>query len=88
MDSSIKPGILDEHVADGVITVTTEEAYAMTRRLAKEEGLFVGVSSGANVTAALKLASQLDDNALIVTILCDSGTRYLTDPFWDIGDKV
>lgn len=83
MASSIKPGILDESLQDGVVTVTTEEAYAMTRRLAKRAGLFVGVSSGANVAAALKLARTLPAGAVVTTLLCDTGARYLADPFWN-----
>jgi cysteine synthase B len=83
MASSIKPGILDEALQDGVITVTTEEAYAMTRRLAKSQGLFVGVSSGANVAAALKLQRSLTADALVVTILCDNGSRYTAESFWN-----
>lgn len=83
MASSIKPGVLDETLQDGVVTVTTEEAYVMTRRLAKRAGLFVGVSSGANVAAALKLAHTLPPGAVVVTLLCDTGSRYLADPFWN-----
>ncbi|MCL2894386.1 PLP-dependent cysteine synthase family protein [Brenneria tiliae] len=83
MASSIKPGILDETLHDGVITVTTEEAYAMTRRLAQREGIFVGVSSGANVAAAVKLKRTLAADAVVVTILCDTGSRYTADPFWN-----
>ncbi|WP_145601571.1 PLP-dependent cysteine synthase family protein [Yersinia frederiksenii] len=83
MASSIKPGILDETLQDGVVTVTTEEAYASTRNLAKHEGLFVGISSGANVAAAVKLARTLPAGSVIVTLLCDTGSRYLTDPFWN-----
>jgi cysteine synthase B len=83
MGSTIRPGIYDESIADDVITVTTEEAYAMTRRLAREEGVFVGVSSGANVSAALALAKTLPKGSFVVTMLCDHGTRYLSDPFWE-----
>lgn len=83
MGSTIKPGIYDENAADDVATVTTEAAYEMTRRLAREEGVFVGVSSGANVSAALALAKTLPEGACVVTILCDHGTRYLSDQFWD-----
>lgn len=83
MASSITPGVLDLSLQDGVVTVTTEEAYAMTRRLALRAGLFVGVSSGANVAAALKLAQGLPRGAVVVTLLCDTGSRYLADPFWN-----
>ncbi len=83
MASSIKPGVLDDSLQDGIVTVTTEEAYAMTRRLVKHAGLFVGVSSGANVAAAVKLARKLPPGAVVVTLLCDTGSRYLADAFWN-----
>ena len=83
LPSTLKPGILDESLIDEIIAVSTEEAYAMTRRLAKEEGLLVGISSGANVHAALTLARRAPENSSIVTILCDTGTRYLSDAFWE-----
>jgi len=83
MGSTIKPGIYDEKAADETITVTTEAAYEMTRRLAREEGIFVGVSSGANISAALALAKTLPEGSFVVTILCDNGTRYLSDQFWE-----
>jgi S-sulfo-L-cysteine synthase (O-acetyl-L-serine-dependent) len=56
----------------------------MTRRLAREEGLFIGVSSGANVFAALRLARTLPPESVVVTILCDAGANYLSDKFWDL----
>jgi cysteine synthase B len=87
LGTTIKPGILDEQYIDEIVTVTTEEAYEATRRLASDEGLFVGVSSGANISAALKLAATVPAGSLIVTVLCDSGTRYLSDPFWDEGSE-
>jgi len=64
-------------VADQIEQVSTEEAVAMVFRLAREEGLFAGTSTGANVIAALRLAEQLDPGATIVTIMCDSGMKYL-----------
>jgi cysteine synthase B len=85
MNSAIRPGFYREDTADGVIAVSTEEAYAMSRRLAREEGLFVGISSGANVAAALKLAKKSSGKAVVVTLLCDSGARYVSDPFWSAG---
>lgn len=86
MNSSIKPGILDETLFDAIIPVTTEEAFAATRRLARRDGIFVGVSSGANVAAAARLARTLPAGSVVVTLLCDVGSRYLTDSFWDVTD--
>jgi len=86
MASSIKPGILDESLLDGIVTVTTEEAYATTRRLAHRDGIFVGISSGANVAAAAKLARTLPSGSVVVTLLCDTGSRYLADSFWNQTD--
>lgn len=77
------PGIYDDEVADQNVEVATEDAQAMTRRLAREEGLFVGVSSGANVFAAVRLAKELKEEAVIVTILCDGGGKYLHESFWN-----
>jgi len=82
LETATVPGIYDPGVADENVTVTTEDAQAMTRRLAREEGLFVGVSSGANIHAAVRLAEQLNRDAVIVTILCDGGSKYLDDAFW------
>jgi cysteine synthase B len=83
MGSTIKPGFYDETFPDSFIEVNTEGAYAMARRLAREEGIFAGVSAAANVLAALDLARRLDPGSLVVTVLCDSGTRYLSDSFWE-----
>ena len=77
------PGIYDDTLADQNIEIATEDAQAMTRSLASEEGLFVGVSSGSNVLAAIQLAGTLRDDAVIVTILCDGGGKYLDEQFWD-----
>jgi cysteine synthase B len=83
MASTIRPGILDESLQDDVITVETEEAYEATRNLALREGIFVGISSGANVAAARRIAAAAPAGSVIVTILCDSGSRYLSDRFWN-----
>jgi cysteine synthase B len=83
MPSTILPGIFDESLVDDMITVSTESAYAMTRRLAVEEGILVGVSSGCNVWAALILAETLPPGSTVVTVLCDSGNRYIFDSFWE-----
>jgi cysteine synthase A len=72
------PPLWDSSVVDEVIPVPTEEAKAMARRLAKEEGLFAGTSSGANVTAALKVAERLGPDAKIATLMVDSGLKYLS----------
>jgi cysteine synthase B len=85
MGSALKPGIYDETLPEGFVEVSTEAAYAMTRRLAREEGLFVGISAGANVAGAVQLGKTLPQGSLVVTILGDSGSRYLSDSFWDEG---
>lgn len=82
LPTSRMPGIFDPGLADETVEVATEEAQAMTRRLAREEGLFVGVSSGANVVAALARARELPRDSVVVTILCDGGERYLSERFW------
>jgi len=72
------PPLWEPDEVDEILTVSTEEAKAMTRRLAREEGLFAGTSSGANVFAALRIAERLGPNATVVTIIVDSGLRYLS----------
>ena len=76
MGSAIVPGIYDPSLADEVVTVATEDAQAMRTRLAREEGLFVGPSSGANVLAAIRVAESLPRGSVVVTVLCDGGERY------------
>jgi cysteine synthase B len=83
MGSALVPGIYDPALADEAVEVATEDAQGMTRRLAREEGLLVGVSSGANVFAALRLARRLAAEASVVTILCDGGEKYLSENFWE-----
>ena len=75
------PGIYDPVLADSNMTVSTDEAYEMTRRLAREEGLFVGISSGAAMAAALRVAEGLT-SGVIVTIFPDGGSRYGSEHFW------
>jgi cysteine synthase B len=82
METALVPGIYDPEQADAHRTCPTETAYAMTRRLAREEGLLVGPSAGANVAVALEVARTLDAGT-VVTLLCDTGTRYLSDDFWE-----
>jgi len=72
------PKVLDMALLDQIITVTDEEAYQTTKQLAKKEGLLVGISSGANVFAAQKVAESLGAGNNVVTILCDTGERYLS----------
>ena len=76
--ASFVPGILDREVIDEIITVSDGDAYRMARRLTREEGLLVGVSAGANVVAALEVADRLGSGARVVTILPDTGERYLS----------
>ena len=77
MATAKAPGIYDPKLADDNIEVATEDAKEMVRRLAQEEGLFVGPSSGANVYAALRIACTLPPKSVVVTVLCDGGERYL-----------
>jgi len=82
MATAIVPGIYDPVLADENITVETEEAYEMVKRLAREEGLMVGISSGANAAAALKVARTLD-RGVVATVFCDSADKYLSEHFWE-----
>jgi len=76
------PPLWDPSLVDEVVAVATEDAKAMARRLAREEGLFAGTSSGANVVAAIRLAERLGPDATAVTLMADSGMKYLsTDVF-------
>jgi cysteine synthase B len=79
MGSTLKPGIYRPELIDSVILVSTTEAYRLTRALARATGLLAGVSSGANLAGAFKLARVLPRGSVIVTILGDTGTRYLSD---------
>jgi S-sulfo-L-cysteine synthase (O-acetyl-L-serine-dependent) len=86
MPSAIKPGIYEPSLADDNLWVATEDAYELARRLAREEGLLVGISAAANVVASMRLAKELSERGetgTIVTILCDGGTKYLSEHFWN-----
>ena len=80
MESAMVPGIYDSSLADHDVRVGTEEAYDMTRRLAQEEGLLVGISSGANLAGALKVARP---DSVVVVVFSDGGERYLSERFWE-----
>ncbi|RYX93681.1 pyridoxal-phosphate dependent enzyme, partial [bacterium] len=81
LDTSIVPGIYDSSVIDQILRVSTDESYDMTKRLAKEEGLLVGLSSGAVFKSCLDLSAKIDSGT-IITVFPDSGERYLSTPVW------
>ena len=85
MPSAIVPHIYDPLLADENLEISAEDAYAMAKRLARQEGLLVGVSAAAAVVGCLKIARGLKtgEPAVIVTILCDSGDKYLSERFWE-----
>lgn len=82
IETAIMPAIYDPSVLDGTIFVPTEESYDMVRRLAAEDGLLVGKSSGAAMLAAMRLAEQIDEG-VIVTVFADGGSRYLSTTLFD-----
>jgi len=82
METAIVPGIYEPSLADEEVEVGTEEAHAMVKRLARREGWFVGISSAANVVAAIRVAERIDEG-VIVTILADDASKYLSEKFWD-----
>ena len=79
--ASFVPGVLNMQVIDEIIAVEDEDAYRMASRLAREEGLLVGISAGANVFASTVVAERLGTGRVVVTILPDTGERYLSVPF-------
>jgi cysteine synthase A len=79
------PPLWTEDLADEVLQVSTSEAKEMTRRLAREEALFAGTSSGANVVAALRVAERLGPGKTVVTLICDSGLKYLSTDLYSEG---
>lgn len=82
MPTAIQPRIYDPSIPDRTLEISTEAAYAMTRDLARQEGMFVGVSSGAAAVAALQVAAELDEG-LVVTVFPDAGYKYLSEKFWE-----
>lgn len=83
MPTSIIPNIYDERVADENLEIATEDAYAMLKRLAREEGLLVGISAAAAMEGALRVAKTVEPGSVIVTVFPDSADRYLSERFWD-----
>jgi S-sulfo-L-cysteine synthase (O-acetyl-L-serine-dependent) len=84
--SALVPGIYDPLVADGNLEISTESAYDLCKRLAREEGLLVGISAAAAVVGSLQVAKQCvkrRGKAVIVTVLCDNADKYLSERFWD-----
>jgi cysteine synthase A len=74
------PDVLDRSVLDRIVPVPEDDAFVMSRRLAKEEGLLAGISAGANVWAALQVALELGPGKRVVTVICDSAERYYSVP--------
>jgi S-sulfo-L-cysteine synthase (O-acetyl-L-serine-dependent) len=85
MESAIVPGIYDPTLADEDLRIDTERSYRMVRRLAREEGLLAGISSGAAVAAMLDVASRLD-TGVIVTVFPDGAEKYLNEKFWTVDE--
>ena len=87
MATALVPPIYDPGLADQAREISTERAYAMVHRLAREQGLRVGVSSGGNVAAALEIAAEVPPGtaATVVTVLCDGADKYLSEHFWEEG---
>jgi cysteine synthase B len=82
MESAIVPPIYDPSVADENRRASTEEAYEMVKRVAREEGILIGISSGAAVATALEVAREIESGT-VVTILCDGADKYLSESFWE-----
>jgi S-sulfo-L-cysteine synthase (O-acetyl-L-serine-dependent) len=89
MATAIVPRIYDPALADHNIEIATEDAYAMVRRIARRNGLLLGISAAAGIVGSLKVSEQLQlgeqRQAVVVTILCDSGDKYLSERFWTEG---
>jgi cysteine synthase B len=85
LPSAIVPRIYDPSLADENLEISTEDGHAMARRLAREQGLLLGVSAAAAVVGSLQIIERLkiDQRATVITILCDSGEKYLSERFWN-----
>ena len=83
METSIMPKIYDASIADEELGIETEAAQAMARRLAREEGMLIGVSAAAALVGAIKIAKNAAAGSVVVTIFPDSGDKYLSEHFWD-----
>jgi cysteine synthase B len=91
MPTAIVPGIYDPALADDNVWVETEDAYAMTRRVGRQQGILIGISSGANVVAATRVARRLVEegrSGIIVTVFADGAAKYLSEHFWTEGDGI
>ncbi|MGA2632815.1 MAG: cysteine synthase family protein [Terracidiphilus sp.] len=86
MESSIIPKIYDASIADAELGIEAEAAYRMARKLARDEGLLIGVSAAAAVVGAVEIAKKADPGSVVVTILPDAGDKYLSEHFWDETD--
>jgi cysteine synthase B len=89
METAIVPKIYDPNLADGDFRVETEDAWRMCKRMAREEGLLIGVSAGGNLVATRRLAESLaarGEQATIVTVLCDGAEKYWSEHFWNDPD--
>jgi S-sulfo-L-cysteine synthase (O-acetyl-L-serine-dependent) len=82
LETALVPGIYDPTLPDEIAEISTEQAHAMARRLAQEEGLFVGISAGAAVCCALQVAERLS-HGTVVALAPDGGSRYISDPLWE-----
>jgi cysteine synthase B len=81
METAIVPGIFDRSLLNRTLPINTEETFVMAKRLAREEGLFVGISAAAAALVATKIAAEIE-HGVIVTIFPDSALKYLSDRFW------
>jgi len=82
LETALVPGIYDPTLPDEIAEISTEQAHAMARQLAQEEGLFVGISAGAAVCCALQVAERLS-HGTVVALAPDGGSRYISDPLWE-----